>query len=207
MTIQRRAPSQAGFSLVEIMVVLIIFMIVAGAVFAAINAAQVRYRAEKQFLDSFQGARIGIDLMVRDIHNAGYPRPHLYAGNFPKLPAGPTPVLVPDPVPWDAPTDAAPALQERFKTDTSEAWFVKLDAVGIPAGPVMYHDEVFHDPHVLAREMVVEVDHTTAGRQRTLGTPVKLSDTKGSIRRAAPLLGEHTDEVLAELEAQDKAAE
>ena len=98
-------------------------------------------------------------------------------------------------------------LQERFKTATTEEWFAKLDAVGIPAGPVMYHDEVFHDPHVLAREMVVEVDHSTAGRQRTLGTPVKLSDTKGSIRRAAPLLGEHTHEVLAELEAEEKAAE
>jgi crotonobetainyl-CoA:carnitine CoA-transferase CaiB-like acyl-CoA transferase len=98
-------------------------------------------------------------------------------------------------------------LQERFKTDTTEAWFEKLDAVGIPAGPVMYHDQVFHDPHVLARVLVVAVDHTTAGRQRTLGTPVKLSDTKGSIRRAAPLLGEHTDEVLAELEAEEKAAE
>ena len=79
--------------------------------------------------------------------------------------------------------------------------------MGIPAGPVKYHDEVFNDPHVLAREMVVEVDHTTAGRQRTLGTPVKLSETKGSIRRAAPLLGEHTHEVLAELEAEEKAAE
>lgn len=114
MTTQRRAPSQAGFSLVEIMVVLIVFMIVAGAVFTAINAAQLRYRAEKQFLESFQGARIGIDLMVRDIHNAGYPRPHLYPGNFPKLPTGPTPAGIPDPVPWEAPTDAAPALQERF---------------------------------------------------------------------------------------------
>jgi crotonobetainyl-CoA:carnitine CoA-transferase CaiB-like acyl-CoA transferase len=98
-------------------------------------------------------------------------------------------------------------LQERFITDTTEAWFEKLDAEGIPAGPVQYHDEVFNDPHILAREMVVEVDHTTAGRQRTLGTPVKLSDTKGSIRRAAPLLGEHTDEVLAELLAEEKAAE
>jgi crotonobetainyl-CoA:carnitine CoA-transferase CaiB-like acyl-CoA transferase len=98
-------------------------------------------------------------------------------------------------------------LQERFITGTTEEWFEKLDAANIPAGPVMYHDQVFNDPHVLAREMVVEVDHTTAGRQRTLGTPVKLSETKGSIRRAAPLLGEHTHEVLAELEAEEKAAE
>ncbi|MCI0356605.1 MAG: type II secretion system GspH family protein, partial [Acidobacteria bacterium] len=104
MTNQGRAAAQAGFTLVEVMVVLLIFMIIAGAVFAAISAAQVRYRAEKQFLDSFQGARIGVDLMARDIHNAGYPSPYTYPGNFPKLPAGPTPIDIPDPVPWEVPT-------------------------------------------------------------------------------------------------------
>ena len=98
-------------------------------------------------------------------------------------------------------------LQERFITATSQEWFEKLDAVGIPAGPVQYHDEVFHDPHVMAREMVVEVDHPAAGRHRTLGTPIKLSDTPGSIRRPAPMLGEHTEEVLAELRLKDEAAD
>ena len=98
-------------------------------------------------------------------------------------------------------------LQERFSTGTSQEWFEKLDAVGIPAGPVQYHDEVFHDPHVMAREMVVAVDHPAAGRHRTLGTPVKLSDTPGSIRRPAPMLGEHTEEILAELRLKDEAAD
>jgi crotonobetainyl-CoA:carnitine CoA-transferase CaiB-like acyl-CoA transferase len=98
-------------------------------------------------------------------------------------------------------------LQERFSTATSQEWFEKLDAVGVPAGPVQYHDEVFHDPHVMAREMVVEVDHPAAGRHRTLGTPIKLSDTPGSIRRPAPMLGEHTEEILAELRLKDEAAD
>ncbi|MDP6705747.1 MAG: CoA transferase [Alphaproteobacteria bacterium] len=98
-------------------------------------------------------------------------------------------------------------LQERFATATNQEWFEKLDAVGIPAGPVQYHDEVFQDPHVLAREMVVEVDHPTAGRQRNLGTPIKLSATPGSVRRPAPLLGEHSEEIRAELAARGKAAE
>ena len=98
-------------------------------------------------------------------------------------------------------------LQERFSTDTTQAWFDKLDAEGIPAGPVQYHDQVFQDPHVLARDMVVEVDHPAAGRQRNIGTPVKLSDTPGGVRRPAPMLGEHTAEILAELGAQEKAAE
>jgi prepilin-type N-terminal cleavage/methylation domain-containing protein len=119
--------TQRGFSLVELLVVLVIFMIVTGAVFQLLNVAQVRYRAEKQFLESFQGARIGVDLMVRDIHNAGYPRPYIYAGNLPlQNPAspvvpseaptyGPTPLTY-DPlfVPWEEPTKAAPALQTRF---------------------------------------------------------------------------------------------
>jgi len=98
-------------------------------------------------------------------------------------------------------------LQERFSTGTTQEWFDRLDAENIPCGPVMAHDEVFHDPHVLAREMVVEVDHPAAGRHRTLGTPVKLKGTPGAIRRPAPLLGEHTEEVLAELAAEQEAAE
>ncbi len=98
-------------------------------------------------------------------------------------------------------------LQERFITDTTEGWFDRLDAENIPAGPVRYHDEVFNDPHVLAREMVVEVDHPKAGRQRNIGTPIKLSGTPGGVRRPAPLLGEHSDEIRAELEARDQAAE
>ncbi len=132
MTNQGRAAAQAGFTLVEVMVVLLIFMIIAGAVFAAISAAQVRYRAEKQFLDSFQGARIGVDLMARDIHNAGYPSPYTYPGNFSKLPTGPTPLLIPDPVPWpdpaktDTPLDASVALQQRFA----------VGIVGVRAGVV-----------------------------------------------------------------------
>jgi len=58
-----------------------------------------------------------------------------------------------------------------------------------------------------AREMVVEVDHPAAGRHRTLGTPIKLSDTPGSVRRPAPMLGEHTEEILAELRLKDEAAD
>ena len=90
-------------------------------------------------------------------------------------------------------------IQDRLTSRTSAEWLVTLEAAGIPAGPVLHYDEVFTDPQILAREMVVETDHPVTGKFRTLGVNVKLSDTPGSVRRPAPRLGEHTEEVLAEI--------
>jgi crotonobetainyl-CoA:carnitine CoA-transferase CaiB-like acyl-CoA transferase len=59
--------------------------------------------------------------------------------------------------------------------------------------------EVYADPQIQAREMVVELDHPRAGHIKNIGVPVKLSDTPGKIRTPAPLLGQHTKEVLAEI--------
>jgi crotonobetainyl-CoA:carnitine CoA-transferase CaiB-like acyl-CoA transferase len=90
-------------------------------------------------------------------------------------------------------------LQARLETRPTAHWLGQLQAAGIPAAPVLTHDQVFTHPQTLARDMVVEVDHAKAGRSRTLGVAVKLSDTPGRVARAAPTLGQHTDEVLAEL--------
>jgi prepilin-type N-terminal cleavage/methylation domain-containing protein len=102
---------QQGFSLIEIMMVLTIFLIVSGAVFELLNAAQIRYRAEREFLESFQGARLGVELIVRDIHNAGYPPPHTFPGNLgsPPTPGGAYPAGT-----WRDPLDAPAALQDSF---------------------------------------------------------------------------------------------
>ena len=89
-----------------------------------------------------------------------------------------------------------------MQTRTRDEWLAELEEVGVPAGPVMDHGEVFTDPHTLARDMVVELDHPAVGKMNTIGTPVKLAATPGSIERPAPLLGEHTEEVLAELAAR-----
>jgi crotonobetainyl-CoA:carnitine CoA-transferase CaiB-like acyl-CoA transferase len=83
-------------------------------------------------------------------------------------------------------------LSER---DTDDWVDLLLDA-GVPAGPIRDYRQSCADPHTLAREMVVEMDHPTEGRVPALGIPVKLSDTAGSIRRVPPRLGEHTDELL-----------
>ena len=98
------------------------------------------------------------------------------------------------------------ALTPFFERETTAHWCAMLEAAGVPAGPVMNHVEALSDPHCLARDMVQEVEHPAAGRMKTLGVPVKLSRTGGAIRRPAPMLGEHTDEVIAEwLGAGDRA--
>ena len=81
-----------------------------------------------------------------------------------------------------------------------------LEAEGIPAGPVLHHDEVFADPQILARGMVAEVEHAKAGKQKTLGVPLKMSATPGGVRRAAPTLGQHDDEIEEERKAKGAKA-
>ena len=68
----------------------------------------------------------------------------------------------------------------------------------MPAGPVYDVLEMQADPQVAAREMVVEVEHATLGQVRTLGLPVKFSDTPGAVLTGAPVYGQHTREVLGE---------
>jgi crotonobetainyl-CoA:carnitine CoA-transferase CaiB-like acyl-CoA transferase len=81
--------------------------------------------------------------------------------------------------------------------DTGD-WVEALSAAGVPCGPIHDYAQVVSDPHTLARDMVVELEHPVEGTVRALGMPLKLSDTPGEIRRPAPLLGEHTEEVLRE---------
>jgi crotonobetainyl-CoA:carnitine CoA-transferase CaiB-like acyl-CoA transferase len=87
-------------------------------------------------------------------------------------------------------------LADKLRRKPSAEWLAALEAAGIPSGPVMHYDEVFTDPHILARDMVARTEHPVTGTFHTLGVTVKLSETPGSIRLPAPRLGEHTTEVL-----------
>jgi formyl-CoA transferase len=78
-------------------------------------------------------------------------------------------------------------------------WLKLLDEAGVPCGPILDYEEVFADPHVRERGMVQEQDQGEAGHIRVVGPAVKLSETPARLARAAPRLGEHTAEVLAEI--------
>jgi len=89
-------------------------------------------------------------------------------------------------------------LNRIFRTKPSAEWLDLLQEGGFPAGPVLSISDMHQDPQALAREMIVGTDHPVAGEVRTIGLPVKFSDTPGGVRRPAPLLGQHTREILAE---------
>jgi len=90
-------------------------------------------------------------------------------------------------------------LNARIGTKTTDEWMVLLEAVGVPAGPVLDIAQMHQDPQVIAREMVTEVEHATAGTVKTIGLPVKFSKTPGKVMNAAPTYGQHTIEVLEEI--------
>lgn len=89
-----------------------------------------------------------------------------------------------------------PLVAELMLQKTADEWLEALDRLKIPCGPINTLDRVFSDPQVLAREMVVEVPHPTAGKVKLVASPMKFSDTHCEVRRHPPLLGEHTEEVL-----------
>jgi CoA:oxalate CoA-transferase len=96
-------------------------------------------------------------------------------------------------------------LNQIFPARTVEAWIKALDGAGIPCGPLNTIDRLLEDPQVKAREMIVDVAHPVAGHLRMPGLPIKLSETPGEVSRPAPLLGQHTGEILAELLGFDAA--
>jgi alpha-methylacyl-CoA racemase len=90
-------------------------------------------------------------------------------------------------------------IQAILKTRTRDEWWDFLVKADVCVGKVYEPDEMVRDPQLHARDMVVELQHPVHGKITEFGVPIKLSDTPGSVRHAAPAAGEHTDEVLREL--------
>ena len=90
-------------------------------------------------------------------------------------------------------------LEESFVTRSSAEWIDDLLAVGIPAGPILSYPQAFESEHGKHRKMRIEIDHPVEGTVPNIGFAVKLMGTPQQVRMPPPLLGEHTDQVLAEL--------
>jgi crotonobetainyl-CoA:carnitine CoA-transferase CaiB-like acyl-CoA transferase len=90
-------------------------------------------------------------------------------------------------------------LSPRFRAKSSAYWLEILDQKGVPCGPVRNMLQALADPQTIARDMVVDVPHSSLGAVKTLGLPVKFSETPGRVRGGAPLFGEHGRQILCEL--------
>ena len=89
-------------------------------------------------------------------------------------------------------------LSPLFQRRSVAEWLRRLEESGVPAGPVLDIAQMHADPQALAREMIVQTTHPTAGPVKAIGLPIKFSETPGGVRRSAPVLGQHTQEVLRE---------
>jgi len=94
---------------------------------------------------------------------------------------------------WDI---LKPILEDILRKDTKENWIEKLQASGVPCGPINTIADVVQDPQVLHREMIVEVEHPVAGKLKMPGCPIKLSKTPASVEKPSPILGQHQEEIL-----------
>jgi formyl-CoA transferase len=90
-------------------------------------------------------------------------------------------------------------LEKCFAMRNAADWIDILLAAGIPAGPILNYAEALASDHARAREAVMEIDHPIEGKVKSIGFPVKLSETKQRVRLPPPLLGQHNEEILAEL--------
>ena len=96
-------------------------------------------------------------------------------------------------------------LNEVFSTKTIEQWMEVLEAAELPCAPINTVDKIVNDPQIKARNMIVELEHPVAGHLKMAGVPVKMSVTPGAVERPAPLLGQHTAELLKEILGWDEA--
>jgi crotonobetainyl-CoA:carnitine CoA-transferase CaiB-like acyl-CoA transferase len=93
------------------------------------------------------------------------------------------------------------ALEQEFAKRPCDAWIDTMLAAGIPAGPILTYPEAFESEHATHRRMAMDIDHPNEGKVKNIGFPVKMLGTPQTVRRHPPLLGEHNEEIRAEIEA------
>jgi crotonobetainyl-CoA:carnitine CoA-transferase CaiB-like acyl-CoA transferase len=92
-----------------------------------------------------------------------------------------------------------PLIEAVTSLKSSDHWVSALTEAGVPCGPLQKYDQVFNDPHLNERKFFQDAPHKKLGAVRQIGSPMRLSETPATMRRAGPMLGEHTSEVLREL--------
>jgi crotonobetainyl-CoA:carnitine CoA-transferase CaiB-like acyl-CoA transferase len=102
--------------------------------------------------------------------------------------------------------ELVPMLAAAIKTRPVRYWQERLDAMNVPCGPINDMSQVFDDPQLQHRQMLVHMQHPTVGTIAQIANPLKLSETPVGYHRPPPVLGEHTDEILAEMLGMDGAA-
>jgi crotonobetainyl-CoA:carnitine CoA-transferase CaiB-like acyl-CoA transferase len=90
-------------------------------------------------------------------------------------------------------------IEAITSTRTTDEWIELLDQAGVPGGKVLTYDQTLSDPHILARDMIVDLEHPIIGPMRTIAPPVKFSNLDFAVRSPAPWLGQHTAEILGEI--------
>ena len=95
--------------------------------------------------------------------------------------------------------DLVPILAAILRTRAVRQWHEEFDAAGVPSGPINGFAEVFEDPQIAHRQMLMDLPHARIGKVPQVANPVRFSGTPIEYRRAPPLLGEHTAEVLREV--------
>jgi CoA:oxalate CoA-transferase len=95
-------------------------------------------------------------------------------------------------------------LNAIFINKTINEWLTLLEDAGLPCAPINTIDKIVNDPHIKAREMMVELEHPVAGNLKMAGVPVKMSLTPGKVEYHAPLLGQHNAEILKEMFGWDE---
>jgi crotonobetainyl-CoA:carnitine CoA-transferase CaiB-like acyl-CoA transferase len=98
-------------------------------------------------------------------------------------------------------------LHEHFEKRLVEEWIRDFEEAGVPCGPILSPDQILGHPHMAAREMIVGLEHPTAGLVKSLGNPMKLSRTPVQYRKAAPVLGGDTDAILRDLGYSERDVE